>query len=412
MARSSLGLTAYRALSRRAPEPPKVAPPRLRPEGELVWIHAGEPNNLLAVQDFALRLINARAGLHVLITLPGLETMQRPAPVRPDNTLIQIAAPGEHPDAVRAFLDHWRPDSCVWVWGGLRPNLVLEAADRGVPLFLIDADTRGFDARRDRWLPALTRRVLSKFAAVFARSAVDHKRLNNLDVPAKKLGQIGPLLAGGQVLPCVESDLTDLSAAMGGRPAWFAAGVSDKEIGIVLGAHKQALRLSHRLLLILQPEDPAKAATVLHQAASRNITTAQWDDGQFPDDTTQLLVSADAGERGLFFRLAPVSFLGGTLVQGNHSCDPLEAASLGSAILYGPRLRQFMPSYSRLAAAGAARIVNDVNALGTAVSRLIAPDQAAAMAHAGWDVISQGAELTDRIIDLVQDTLDKELSRT
>jgi 3-deoxy-D-manno-octulosonic-acid transferase len=66
-----------------------------------------------------------------------------------------------------------------------------------------------------------------------------------------------------------------------------------------------------------------------------------------------------------------------------------------------------MPSYSRLAAAGAARIVNDADALTTAVSRLIAPDQAATMAHAGWDVISEGAALADRIIDLTQDALDQ-----
>jgi 3-deoxy-D-manno-octulosonic-acid transferase len=40
------------------------------------------------------------------------------------------------------------------------------------------------------------------------------------------------------------------------------------------------------------------------------------------------------------------------------------------------------------------------------VSRLIAPDQAAAMAHAGWDVISKGAAVTDKITDLIQDILD------
>ncbi|MGC1502970.1 MAG: glycosyltransferase N-terminal domain-containing protein [Sulfitobacter sp.] len=411
MARSSLGLTAYRALTRHATKVPEEAPVRPRIKGELVWIHAGEPGNLLAVQDFALRLVTVREGLQVLITLPEQAGAQRPAPARADSALIQIAVPGEHPSAVSAFLDHWRPDTCIWIWGGLRPNLVLEAADRGCPMFLIDADARGFDGRRDRWLPALARRLLSRFNAVFARSESDHKRLNHLGLSAKSLTQTGPLLAGGQVLPCVDSDLNELSAAMGGRPAWFAAGVSDREIGIILDAHKQALRLSHRLLLILQPDDPNKLTKVVEQAASRSITTAQWDDAQFPDDTTQLLVSGDSAERGLFFRLAPVSFLGGTLIQGNSSCDPLEAASLGSAILYGPRLRQFMPSYSRLAAAGAARIVNDVDALGTAVSRLIAPDQAAAMAHAGWDVISQGAELTDRIIELVQDALDRELSR-
>lgn len=413
MARSSLGLTAYRALTRHTTLAPETTPPRQRPEGELVWIHAGEPSNLLAVQDFAMRLVAAREGLSVLITLPDQDGSYRPVPLKPGCPLIQCAVPSEHPAAVSAFLDHWQPDSCIWVWGNLRANLVLETADRGCPMFLIDADARGFDGRRDRWLPALARRLLSTFDAVFARSTRDFKRLSRLDLPSKSLGGTGALLAGGRVLPCVESDLTDLCAAVGGRPTWFAAGVSNKEIRIILGAHKQALRLSHRLLLIIQPEVSALVGDVLEQAASRNITIAQWDDGQFPDDTTQLLVSADAAERGLFFRLAPVSFLGGTLSRGHgDGCDPLEAAALGSAILYGPRLRHFMPSYSRLAAAGAARIVNDVDALGTAVSRLIAPDQAAAMAHAGWDVISQGAELTDRIIDLVQDALDTELSRS
>jgi 3-deoxy-D-manno-octulosonic-acid transferase len=65
-----------------------------------------------------------------------------------------------------------------------------------------------------------------------------------------------------------------------------------------------------------------------------------------------------------------------------------------------------LQSYSRLAAAGAARIINDSAALSMAVSRLVAPDQAAIMAHAGWEVVSEGAALMDRITDLVQDMLD------
>ena len=104
--------------------------------------------------------------------------------------------------------------------------------------------------------------------------------------------------------------------------------------------------------------------------------------------------------------MAPVSFLGGSLVAGREGVDPLEAAALGSAVLYGPRVGRHLQSYSRLASAGAARIINDSAALGMAVSRLVAPDQSAIMAHAGWDVVSEGAALTDRITDLVQDTLD------
>jgi len=95
-------------------------------------------------------------------------------------------------------------------------------------------------------------------------------------------------------------------------------------------------------------------------------------------------------------------------VAGRDAVDPLEAAALGSAILYGPRVGRHVQSFTRLATAGAARIINDSTALGMAVTRLVAPDQAAMMAHAGWDVVSEGAALMDRITDLVQDALDQQ----
>jgi 3-deoxy-D-manno-octulosonic-acid transferase len=111
-------------------------------------------------------------------------------------------------------------------------------------------------------------------------------------------------------------------------------------------------------------------------------------------------------ELGLWYRIAPLSFLGSSLASGQHGLDPLQAAGLGTAILYGPNVRNYMPSYTRLAAAGAARIVNDTRALGVAVAQLISPDHAASMAMSGWDVVSQGTDVTDRITELVAIALD------
>ena len=404
MARS-LGLTAYRALARRAEAQSKV-PFAPRPEGELLWLHAAEPGNVIALQDLALRMCGARIGLHVLITLPDGDTAPPPLQTRPDVTIVQAPAPSEHPAAVAAFLDHWHPDACVWSWGALRPNLILEAAQRLCPLILVDADTRGFDGRRDRWLPDLTRRLLSQFAAVMARTEPARRRLVQLGQPRDQIDLTDPLLAGGQALPYVNSDLSDLSAAIGGRPVWFAAQVLPKEVPVVLSAHRKAMRLSHRLLLVLHPANASGAGSAAALASERDFSVLNWGNDGFPDESTQVLIADETRDLGLFFRIAPVSFLGSSLIAGEGGCDPFDAAALGSAVLYGPKVRHFMPSYTRLAAAGAARIVNDADALGTAVSRLIAPDQAAAMAHAGWDVISKGAAVTDKITDLIQDILD------
>ncbi|MBD3665654.1 3-deoxy-D-manno-octulosonic acid transferase [Sulfitobacter aestuariivivens] len=409
MARS-LGLTAYRALTRRR-EALTAAPDVARPVGELVWIHAGEAGSLIAVEDLARRICATRGDVSVLITVPGTD----PVPVlreQPEQVLIAQHAPSEHPEAVTAFLDHWAPDLGVWVWGGLRPNLILDAADRDCPLMLIDADAKGYDGRRDRWLPELTRKLLGTFSHVFARSAAGQKRLAQLGLAPRKIEVTSPLLAGGQALPCDDSDLSDLSESLGGRPVWFAARVEPDEVQIVLSAHRQALRLSHRLLLILGPAESDQLLPTADQVAEQGLDVIFWDDGEEPDDATQVMLTADPADRGLFYRVAPVSFLGSSLVPDKGGCDPLEAAALGSAVLYGPKVRSFLPSYSRLAAAGAARIVNDAPALGTAVSRLIAPDQAATMAHAGWDVISQGADLTDKVVALVQTMLDERAGNT
>ncbi len=404
MARS-LGLTAYQALARRG-DPPEIPSRPLRPVGELVWIHAAEPDNMIAVLDLAARLCAERDGLVVLITTPP-EAPEVPHGAMPDHYVILFdVLPADHPVSVAAFLDHWLPDTCLWIWGALRPNLILETSARGCPMILLDADAKGFDGRRDRWLPDLTSHLLDHFSHVHVRSDAGHKRLKKIGYTRDDVIVTSPLVAGGRALPCSDSDLTALSEALGGRPAWFAACLEQPEISIVLNAHRQALRHSHRLLLIMGTASPDHAEEAENHATDAGLAVANWSNGQEPDETTQVMIADDVADRGLFFRLAPVSFLGGSLVADSHGCDPFEAAALGSAILYGPRIGQFMSSYSRLAAAGAARIVNDAAALGNAVSRLIAPDQAATMAHAGWDVISHGAELTDRITDLVQDTLD------
>lgn len=407
----SFGMAAYRALSRRSAARSFV-PSAHRPKGEVVWLHAAEAGNLLAIQDLAQRLCSARDGLHVLITLPDGEGLNMARTTSPKEDTIHLdELPSEHPAAVESFLKNWAPDMCIWSWGRLRPTLVHETHRNGCPMILIDADTGGFDGRRDRWLPDLSRDLLTGFVARMARSVQAAQRLQNLGLPANAIKVTSPLQAGGQALPCADEDLSEMTKTLSGRPVWLATSVQEEEVATILTAHRYAVRYSHRLLLILHPAHSQSLIDFAEQAVEQGFRVGEWSVGDDISETTQVLMAEDGHDLGLFYRLAPVSFLGSSLSPGHGGCNPFEAAALGSAVLYGPNVRRYLPFYSRLANAGAARIVKDAQSLGTAVTRLIAPDQAAAMAHAGWDVISHGAELTDRVIDLVQTTLDERLEK-
>jgi 3-deoxy-D-manno-octulosonic-acid transferase len=54
---------------------------------------------------------------------------------------------------------------------------------------------------------------------------------------------------------------------------------------------------------------------------------------------------------GLWYRVAPISLVGGSLQPiGGH--NPFEPAALGSAILHGPYVTNFVDIYQRLSEAG------------------------------------------------------------
>ena len=366
----------------------------------------------MALQDLAQRLCAARRGLHILITLPddtSFQSIQNNWVPHPQMLLELV--PLEHPDSVTDFWRHWRPDMGIWTWGRLRPNLIKKAHDEGCSMVLIDADEAGFDSKRDKWLPDLSRQLLEPFAALMVRSGTGLKKLDTMGLDTGRIRLTQPLEAGGHALPCDDRDLSEWSQLLGGRSVWLASNVQLEEFKTVLEAHRQALRLSHRLLLVLHPSHGGLVEEFREAIAEEGFRYADWSREEEPDDATQVVLAPDHQDLGLFYRLAPVSFMGSSLVDGYNGRNPFEAAALGSAVLYGPNVSRFMPFYTRLAKAGAARMVKDGETLGTAVIRLVAPDQAAAMAHAGWDVVSQGADLTDRVIDLAHAILDGEMEQ-
>jgi 3-deoxy-D-manno-octulosonic-acid transferase len=131
------------------------------------------------------------------------------------------------------------------------------------------------------------------------------------------------------------------------------------------------------------------------------LRVARRAEGEEPGEGTQVFLADGPGEMGLWLRLAPLAFLGGTLPGGCGGRNPFEAAALGAALIHGPNLAPHGEAWGRLGASGASRRVADGAELGRAVEALLAPDRAARMAHAGWDVATKGAEVANRVADLI-----------
>ena len=78
---------------------------------------------------------------------------------------------------------------------------------------------------------------------------------------------------------------------------------------------------------------------------------------------TDVYIADTIGELGLFYRLCPIAFIGKSLgAEGGQ--NPLEAARLGCAVLFGPRMSNFTDIAARLSDSGGAQVVADADALG------------------------------------------------
>lgn len=392
---SSLGLTLYNLGQRREPGEGTSRPSR--PAGRLVWLHAPGEGLVSPVRALARHLV-VEDGLPVLLTAP-VEMPPLPG-------VIVQPPPVDSPLDARAFLDHWHPEIALFAGGQLRPAVMHEAGERKIPMLLVNAKAPAFLRERDGWYPGLMRQVLARFRAILAVDEAAARAFRKGGAALSAVAVTGRMEEEGIVLPGLEAERAALAGLLAARPVWFAAGVTEAEEAAVLHAHRKALQHSHRLLLILMPEDPARAAPLAAQLETEGWVLAQRCLDEEPEPDVEVFVVDNPAEYGLWYRLAPASFLGGSLLGKGPVRNPMEAAALGSAILHGPRTGAVGPVFGRLGAARATRAVATANDLGDALGDLLAPDRAARLAQAAWAVASDGAEVTEGVLTRIRAILE------
>ncbi len=393
---ASIGLKLYNLGQRR--EAGNEAERPLRPAGPLAWLHV--PSEALSGPMFALaRRLIEDDGVAVMMTCPQ--------PLVGRAGVILQPPPGETPADAKGFLDYWRPEIGVLSDGELRPALLHQVAERKIPLLMVNARGPRFLRDRDGWYPGLMRSALSAFKQILAVDEAGAKLFRKAGAPLSAVAVTGRTEEESVVLPCLERERATLADLLAARPVWFAAGLPATEEAVVLRAHRVALQHSHRLLLILAPDDPAQAADRARRLEETDgWVVAQRAREEEPDPAVEIFVVDNPADYGLWYRLAPVTFLGGSLTGPGPTRDPMEAAALGSAIIHGPKTGRHGLVFGRLGAARATRAVASATDLSDALGELLAPDRAARLAQSAWAVASDGAEVTELVLDRIRALMD------
>ena len=279
------------------------------------------------------------------------------------------------------------------------PNLVLETKARDIPLLLINGRMSSSSYKRWRRRPGLSRPLFTAFDLVLAQNARLAERFAKLGV--SRTLDVGNLKADAPPPPADLPGRRQLDAALDGRIVWLAASTHPGEEEKVMAAHLKMKIALPDLLTIVVPRHPERGPLITEQFRAANLKVALRSLGEVPVADTDIYVADTIGELGLFYAIAPVAFVGGSLVERGGQ-NPVEPIKLGAAVLTGPHWRNFRDSYSELLGSGGALEVRDAPSLAETALRLL-EDGAARQAmteRANRTIASMGGALPRTLAEI------------
>lgn len=372
-------------------------------EGPLVMVHLAEQAEEPPQPGALVRALLARR--------PGLRFAFLGAPLAPDTLpagLRAVTLPRpQDPAAVREVIRALQPRALLVLGDQLPAALISGAAEQNLPVILCEARLVAH-ARRGSWRGAVNRGLMGKIARILAPDPTAAAAARQLGAPPGRIELTGPITETRPPLAANEAERRALAQILAGRHSWLAACPTLPEAKAALAAHQAALHHNHRALLILAGLPAETIPQVRAKVEALGLAAVLRSDDEDPSPDDHVLIAEDTQEMGLWYRLAPVCFMGGTLLPGPGLAPrhPFEPAALGSAIIHGPLTEAHGPEWAQLDGASAARLVTEAAGLTRAVADLSAPDQAAMLAGNAWSVSTGGAAVLGRIADTVLEAME------
>lgn len=376
--------------------------PAKNPGRKRIWLQAVSVGEMLAIAPI-LEALKRDPGVEVYLTT----TTSTGYKLACEKYASSVLAVGYFP------LDWWlfsrrawrrvEPDLVILTEGERWPEHVFQAGRRNVPVYCINARMSDQSFRRLKLVPWAAKIMLSG-TRVLACSEHDAERFRVLGCEADRV------ITTGNIKLDLTIPLLDQAAGLqlrrelgfGEEPVLLGASTWPGEEEALVEAY-QSLRgrgVPCRLLLVPRHAERRGEVEAVLQKAGLSFHFRSKGAAPAPVD---IAVADTTGELRKLLQLASVVFVGKSLPPHEQGQTPVEAASLGKPVLFGPGMSNFLVIADQLANCGAARVVHGAGELASATETILTdPRESARMAEAAktWHRANQGAVM--RTLDLIR----------
>ncbi len=295
----------------------------VRPEGKLVWIHGASVGESLSALPLVNRLVSEK-NVSVMVTTGTVTSAELMEKRLPKGAFHQYV-PVDFPTYVKRFIRHFHPDVGLFIESDFWPNMILEARAQKVPLILLNGRVSDRSFRRWQRAKWFIKPLLQLFALCLGQTQEDARRLGVLGAP--NTGCVGNLKFAATPMPIDEDELVAMRNAIGQRPVWVAGSTHDNEEEQVADVHRMLQAQYPDLLTVIVPRHPNRADDIEKKLLQKGLTVHRR--SRKEDVNADIYLGDTIGEMGLFYRLAPIVFVGGSLIPfgGQNMLEPMRAGA-------------------------------------------------------------------------------------
>ena len=342
-------------------------PQRQRPEGKLIWFHGASVGESLSMLPLIDKLLKENPTYNIMVTtgtVTSAELMGKRLPERAFHQYIPI----DNPDFVKSFIKYWKPDIALWFESEFWPAMLGEIKKNNIPLILVNGRISDKTFNRWRLFSFVSKELLSCFKLCLGQSDEDARRLNIIG--AKKALCLGNLKYAGFNPPVDANKKADIEAQIGSRVTWGVISTHNDEeaqIGKKIAEIKAQIP---NLLTIVAPRHPQRGSDIQQQLNALGLKTALRTKGEKITPETDVYIADTIGEVGIWYDIAPVIFIGGSLVPHGGQ-NFIEPCRFHDAVLVGPFMHNFTDAMNRAKKADAIIQVKNTELLSREILKLL-----------------------------------------
>jgi 3-deoxy-D-manno-octulosonic-acid transferase len=309
----------------------------------IIWIHAVSVGETIAIRPLIEALLQKYPSYQILLT-NGTMTGRLRAEALFGNRLLYSYAPYDVPQVIKRFLSRVKPVLVLIMETELWLNWMHVLKSQHIPVMLVNGRLSERSYRSYQRFERLFKPAWQAFTLIAAQGEPDAKRYGLLGIEPEHIHVAGNLKYNFTLPPALIADIVAWRQVITAPQVWLAASTHETEEQKLLTVFKALKKQYPDMLWILVPRHPERVDEVKKLCAAEGWSVVLRSEHAV---TSQQAIAADIllvdtmGELPLFYALADVAFVAGSLVSNKGGHNILEAAAVGTPITVGPSMFNF-----------------------------------------------------------------------